>query len=105
MSTRKIEIKEWQRYFDRLSKTLSSSVAKMEVLDSDLGDQTAFDWKPISGISYDPRDQELDVILDELDHRILRPAQIFVQEEGNEVSSIEVIDARNQKQILSLKAA
>jgi hypothetical protein len=36
----------------------------------DLGHQTQADWLPLLGISYDPRDDVVDIALDGLDHMI-----------------------------------
>jgi hypothetical protein len=41
----------------------------------DLGDQTQAEWLPLLGITYDPRDDVVDIALDGLDHMIRKPRE------------------------------
>jgi uncharacterized protein DUF5335 len=45
------------------------------------------------GITYDSKDDLLDVVLDRYDHLIRHPTQIVVDEEQGGVASVAVVDA------------
>ena len=55
---------EWRSFFDRLSKVLLGKRAEIEVATLDLGDQIVVEWVPMIGITYDSRDDLLDIALD-----------------------------------------
>ena len=48
----------------------------------DLGDQTQAEWLPLLGISYDPRDDVVDIALDGLDHMIHKPRENLPRQRG-----------------------
>ena len=77
---------EWRDFFDRMSKALTGKWAEIEVASLDLGDQIAAEWVPMLGITYDSKDDLLDVALDRYDHLIRHPKQIVVNEEQGGVS-------------------
>ncbi len=45
----------------------------------------------------------MEVAIEGLDHMIHKPREIYVEEEGGELSSLEVIDADGRRQIIKLK--
>jgi hypothetical protein len=55
------------------------------------------------GLAYDPRDDILEVALEGLDHLIPSPREIYVDDGGELLASVEIVDATGNKQILKLK--
>jgi len=94
---------EWRDFFDRMSKALTGKWAEIEVASLDLGDQITAEWVPMLGITYDSKDDLLDVALDRYDHLIRHPKQIVVDEEQGGVASVAVGDADGTTQIVRMK--
>ena len=92
MTIRKLEKKEWKGYFDRISKELNSQETEIEALSLALGDHVETKWLALLGITYDPKDDIVEVVLEGLDHMINKPREIYVDQEGPGIS-LEVIDA------------
>jgi hypothetical protein len=102
MSIRKLARSEWQSYCDRVSKGLEGKRAQVEVAALPLGDQIAAKWVPIIGITYDPKDDVLEVALEGLDHLIHRPRELAADEGPTGLASVEIIDGEGRKQIVRL---
>jgi hypothetical protein len=95
---------EWRPFFDRMSKGLLGKWAEIEVASLDLGDQIVAEWVPMLGITYDSRDDLLDVALDRGNHLIRHPREILVEEAQAGLASVAVIDQDGARQIVRLKA-
>jgi hypothetical protein len=103
MTTRKLEKKQWSAFFDHVSKMLEGKQAEIEVASLALGDQVQAEWLPLHGITYDPRDDLVEVALEGLDHMIAKPREIYVQDGNGGLASLEVIDSDGAKQIVKLR--
>jgi hypothetical protein len=103
MAVRKLDKAEWQAYFDRISKVLVGKRAEIEVASLALGDQIEAEWLPLLGIAYDPKDDVLEIALEGDDHLINKPQEIYVDSEGIELTSVEVIDGNGARQIVQLR--
>ena len=99
----KLEKSQWRAYFDRTSKALVGKRAEIEVASLKLGDQIEAEWLPLFGITYDPKDDILEIALDEVDHLINKPREVYVEEESLELTSLEVVDADGVRQIVVLR--
>ena len=102
-SLRTIPRSEWQSFFDRLSDALLGKWAEIEVATMDLGDTIIAKWIPMLGITYEPKDDLLDVALDRTNHVIRRPKEIVVEEHRGELVSIAVLDSDGARQTVHLK--
>jgi Family of unknown function (DUF5335) len=100
---RKLEKAQWRSYFDTLSKLLEAKEAEIEVASLDLGDQVQAKWLPFLGIAYDPEDDVVEVALEDLDHMIYGPREIYLDDEVAGLTSIEIVDANGAKQIVKFK--
>jgi hypothetical protein len=100
---KQLEKSQWRAYFDRISKTLVGKRAEIEVASLKLGDQIEAQWLPLLGISYDPKNDIIEIALEGVDHLIHKPREIYVEQEGLELSSLEVIDAEGVRQIVVLR--
>ena len=102
--SRKLARAEWQGYFDRISRILEARQAELEVDSLDLGAQIAAEWVPLIGVVYDPKDDLLEVALEDLDHLISKPQEIWVDEDGVLLVGLEVVDGEGTQHILKLRA-
>jgi hypothetical protein len=100
---KQLEKSRWRAYFDRMSKAPVGKRAEIEVASLKLGDQIEAEWLPLLGISYDPKDDIIEIALEGVDHLIPKPREVYVEENGLELSSLEVIDAEGKHQIIVLK--
>ena len=94
---------EWRPFFDRMSKALLGKRAEIEVASLDLGDQIIAEWIPLLGITYDTKDDLLDVALDRSNHLIRHPRDIVVEETPTGLASVAVLDTEGARQIVRLK--
>jgi hypothetical protein len=100
---KKLEKSQWRAYFDRMSKALVGKRAEIEVASLKLGDEIEAEWLPLIGITYDPKNDLIEVALEGVDHLINKPREVWVEEQGLELSSLEVIDAEDTRQIVVLR--
>lgn len=92
MATEKLEKSEWGSYFDRVSKGIHGEQVEIEVNALNLGSQIAAKWVPLHGITYDPKSDVLEVALEGIDHMIHKPVSVFVEQEEDELRSMQVSD-------------
>ena len=67
------------------------------------GDQIEAEWLPLLGITYDPKNDILEIALDGLDHLISRPQDLYIDDSAGILSSFEVIDGDGVSQIIQLR--
>jgi hypothetical protein len=103
MTVRKLEKREWRPYLDRVSRGLVGKRAEIEVASLALGSQILAEWLALSGITYDPKDDVVEIALDGVDHLITGPRELYVDEGPLGVTSVEIIDAGGVRQILKLR--
>lgn len=103
MSTFKLEKASWQAYFDQITNLLEGKRAEIEVDSMEFGAQIEAEWLPMQGITYDPKSDVVEILLEGLDHLIHKPKTIFVERDGLVLKSLEVIDAHDVRQILRLR--
>jgi Family of unknown function (DUF5335) len=103
MAVRKIDKPEWQAFFDWLSQGLLGARIEIEVASLDLGDQIEAEWLPLLGITYDHKDEVLEIALEGVDHLIDHPREVWVDLNVGEMMSFEVIDDQGVSQIIKLR--
>jgi hypothetical protein len=103
MAVRRLDKKEWRPFFDGVSKVLQGERAEIEVLSLKLGDQVAAHWLPFFGITYDPKDDIVEIALEGIDHLIEKPREVYVDDGGRGVISLEIVDAGGAHQIVKLR--
>ncbi|MEZ4417692.1 MAG: DUF5335 family protein [Gemmatimonadota bacterium] len=81
MTIRKIRPGEWSAYFDGISHQMAEGdegwSADIEVFLSESGDQQEATHIPLQGITYDRRDNRLEIASDDLRHMIVHPREIW----------------------------
>jgi hypothetical protein len=103
MAVRKIDKPEWRVFFDWLSQGLFGARVEIEVASLDLGDQIEAEWLPLLGITYDHKDNLLEIALEGVDHLIRGPQEVWADLNVGEMMSFEVIDDRGVSQIIKLR--
>ncbi len=93
----------WKPYFEGMSDALIGKRAEVEVASLELGDQIVAEWIPLLGITYDSRDDLIDVSLGELNHLIRDPTQIEITEGVDGLRSVAVTSGDGTVQVLRLK--
>ena len=104
MHTKKLAKAEWKAYLDRMSKSLGGRMAEIEVASLNLGHQVEANWVPLIGIVYDPKDDIVEIAVDQLDHMIQKPREIVVEEGPDGLASVEITDSDGIIQIVKLKS-
>jgi hypothetical protein len=107
-TTKKIPIAEWQTYFDRYSRQFltqgTPTSATLEIVSPTLGDQFDVTALRLYGLTYDPKDQNFEVLVEGVDHLVLKPAEIWVVEEPSGfVSTLEIVDNDGTREILYIR--
>jgi hypothetical protein len=104
MAAERIDRSQWEPYFDRLTRSLVGKTAEIEVASLDLGDQIDAEWVPLIGITYDPKDDLIEVALEALDHLIPSPKEVYVDMAvGDVLVAVEIIDADGARQIVKMR--
>jgi len=108
MAIKKLDKGEWQRFFDRLSKDLMTSreveYAEVRVFSPEIGAQKATSWLPLEGITYDTKDDLIDLAVPNLDHMIYHPTEIFIDEASDGVlCSMEILRRDGTKEVVELR--
>jgi hypothetical protein len=104
MAATQIERSQWAPFLDNITKSLIGKQAEIEVVSLDLGDQIQAEWTPLIGITYDHKDDLIEIALDELDHLIRSPRELFVDYGvGGIIAAIQIVDADGNRQIVKLK--
>jgi hypothetical protein len=104
MTQHAIERDHWANYFASVSKALGARQVEIEVAGLDLGDQIEAEWVPLEGLSYDRRDDALEVATPALTHRIAHPGKIAVEEGVEGLTAVEVVDGSGAIHVIRLKA-
>ena len=102
---RKLEKVEWASFLDHVSKSLPPTQAEIEVASLNLGDQIEAGWLQLIGLFYDRKNDLVGVALENLDHMIHKPRELYVEEENGDLVSLEVIDGEAVRHIIKLRQA
>jgi|SwirhisoilCB3_FD_contig_31_6391496_length_672_multi_6_in_0_out_0_1 hypothetical protein len=103
MTTRRLDKAEWRVFLDRMSKGLAGKRAEIEVASLGQGAQIAAEWLPLLGVAYDPKDDLLEVALDGFDHLIHHPREVYVDEGGAGLATLEIVDGDGARQIVKFR--
>jgi hypothetical protein len=103
MAAQKIDKSKWQAFFDRLSRGLVGMRAEIEVASLALGDQIEAEWLPLLGITYDSKNDVLEIALEDLDHLIKHPKEVWADAGVGALLNFEVIDGEGVSQIIQLR--
>jgi hypothetical protein len=100
MPTKMISKNEWAEYFNNVSKTIGAKNIGIEISGLRLGDQVEISCLPLIGLTYDYKNDLLEVATESIDHMIRKPKEIHAEYTLDGLHSIEVVDADNNHQII-----
>ncbi|MDX1639813.1 MAG: DUF5335 family protein [Balneolaceae bacterium] len=108
MAVRKINRSDWQSFFDTFSKKFlkddQPEYAGIQILSEDIGAQPETGWLPLEGITYNPKDDLLDIRVEQLDRMILHPSEIYVDEDSQGwITSLEIVEKDGTKDIIEIR--
>lgn len=108
MSVRKLERTAWKSYFNTLSRPYvrnqRTDYAEIRVFSLEIGAQPETGWLPLEGITYDEKDDLLEVTVEHLDHLVYHPESIFVEETPDgQLTSLEIVRKDGVKEIIELR--
>jgi len=103
MSDEVIDKGQWEFFCDRLSRQLEGAQAEIEVASLNIGDQIQAEWVPLLGVTYDPKDEIVEIAVEGLDHIVREPAALIVQREGAVVESLAVESASGERHIVRFR--
>jgi|1186.fasta_scaffold398226_1 hypothetical protein len=104
MAITQLDKSHWKDYFDRVSKVLRTKLVELDVESLKLGDQLEVAWAPLVGLTYDPKGDVFAVLIEGVvEHNIIHPKQIYVEQDVDTLHNIDVLDAEEEHHILILK--
>jgi hypothetical protein len=103
MAVLKLEKEKWRTFFDRVSKRLVGKRAEIDVESLALGAQVEAKWLPLFGIVYDPKDDVIEIALQDLDHIVNKPREIYIDEAPTGLISLEVLDGDGVQHIVQFR--
>ncbi len=107
MSVRKLDQSEWQAFFDRFSREMIRNnrvdYAEIRVVSPEVGAQPETAWLPLIGITYDPKDDLLEVAVENLDHLVYHPVEIYVDEQEGRINGLSILSKDGRKEIVELR--
>ena len=103
MTVRSIQKADWAAFCATVSKALEGSRAEIEVESLDLGDQVEKDWAPWIGITYDPKDDIIDIALDDVDHIVNHPQELVADIDNVNISALQITDADGRRHLVRLR--
>jgi uncharacterized protein DUF5335 len=99
--TRKLPKKQWQPYFDTLSKHLRLTRVSVIVEGLDIGVQPEIDKVELRAVTYDRGDDAIEIDSEALCHRIAGPHDVYLLEDvDGALLSFKVTDYEGHEQIV-----
>ena len=102
MPLRRPEKSEWRAYCDRLSKHLATIRSEPVTASLVVNHDEVAEWVLLLGITYEPKKDLFEIMLQELEHRIHSPRTLYVDEGPSGVAALEIIDAGGLRHSLAL---
>jgi hypothetical protein len=103
MATIKLDKAIWHPYFDKVSKTLVGKQTEIEVDGLNIGAQLEAEWVPLQGVTYDEKNNLVEVLMEDLDHLIRDPAEIWVEHGPAGLASMEVVGTDGVREIIRFR--
>src|SRR5258708_38327597 len=81
-----------------MSRILVGKRAEIEVASLSLGDQIEAEWLPLIGIVYDPKNDLVEIALEDVDHMIRHPQELVAVFGLAGLDSLAITDADGTRQ-------
>ena len=107
-TTTQIPRAEWQSYFDKFTRQhlqdALPDLVTLQVLSPRLGDQVYAQNARLIGLSFDPRSDTFDVMIDGADHLAFQPTEIWALEGSSDVIAVfELVHADGTRELIHVK--
>jgi len=103
---RSIIKKHWQGFFDSVTNALEGRRVEIEVVGLDLGDQIQAESLPLSGFTFDPKDDTFYVYFEDtessFEHAIPHPREISIHMAGSGFDQVVVVDDDGRRQFVRI---
>lgn len=103
MAIRKLDKSTWASALDVMSQIAVGKRAEIEIASAQLGTHIEAQWLPLLGITYDAKNDVVAVALDDLDHVVHAPREMYVDDNTLWLSSLEIIDNDGVEHIIKLR--
>jgi hypothetical protein len=108
MDSKKIEKSHWQKYFDKFShdylKDDQPEYIEIQVMSDDIGVQPEAEWSVLTGITYDPKNDILEIQYENMEHIISHPKEIYVnEEEDGWLTGMLVIQEDGERNVIDIR--
>lgn len=93
----KLNENAWKKFFDALSRYLySKEEVDLKFISPLVGDQIIESSTPFMGMTYDPKDAELNIFLRSTEHTVRNPSKIVLGRFDRSLMSINIEDQEGQ---------
>lgn len=103
MTIRKLERSEWDGLCLRMTRYCSGMQAMVEVMSVEFGCQVEVHRSPMFGMSYDPRNDVLELLIGDLDHLIRAPRELYFDDSPLGRIALQIVGADGVRQIVTLQ--
>jgi hypothetical protein len=103
MTIRRLDRTDWTGFCLHVSRGLQGKWADIEIASLQIGAQLGARRLPLIGMSYDPRDDVLQLIVEGLEHLIRAPCEFYVDEQPLGPVIMQIVDADGVSQIITLR--
>jgi hypothetical protein len=107
--TTKIPHDRLEKYFDEFTKHFlrneSTTAADVDLLSAERGDQVETDGAHLVGVTYDPRENALELTFEAGQHRTYRPAEVWTVEDETDgfVRAIELVHDDGAREVVRVR--
>ncbi len=95
-----IDKSNWRDTTTMLSRAIHGQPARLAVGALSIGMQEEVVWRPLLGLTYDPKGDLFDLQFDGLDHLVRHPLQFDIREQTGQASSLAIIDEEGAEHIV-----
>jgi len=99
----KLDKPQLRELLDRVNKQLKGKPVEVDAASLQLGDQTQAEWIPLLGLSYDPHDDAIAIVLEGLDVTISKPREIHFDGVGSQWNALDIRDAQGIQHVVELR--
>jgi hypothetical protein len=105
--TTRIPTNQLEDYFNGFTRAFllreSTNSVDVELIAPDWGDQFIAEGARLRGVSYDPRQNSIEFSLEEGDHRVAQPNEVWTEEEPDGfVNVIEIVSADGSRELVRI---
>lgn len=99
----KLSKSQLQELFDRVARQLQGQPVEVQVASLKLGERVQANWLPLLGLSYDPRDDAIEIVLRGLEVTVPKPREIHFDGAGGQWNALDIVDADGVQHVVEFK--